>query len=64
MERLARRPNRPLLQTADRAEIVRKLFCEREPLYQEAAHFTVDTSALNHEQVAHKIRVVLAQRSE
>jgi len=59
-ERLARRSNRPLLETEDPAQTVEELLREREPLYQEAADFTIDTSSLNHEQVAQSIQDVFA----
>jgi shikimate kinase len=60
LARLGRRPSRPLLQTENPAETMQSLLREREPFYQEAADFTVDTSALSHEQVAQSIRDVLA----
>ncbi len=34
---------RPLLQVKDPLKRLRELFAERDPLYREAAHFTVDT---------------------
>lgn len=60
LKRLARRSHRPLLQTENRVETVQTLLLEREPLYQEAADFTVDTSALSHDQVAQSIEDSLA----
>ena len=60
LERLARRSNRPLLQTENPAETMRTLLREREPFYRKAADFTIDTSWLNHDQVAQSIRDVLA----
>ena len=60
LERLGRRSGRPLLQTENPAETMQALLREREPFYQEAADFTVDTSALSHDQVAQSIRDVLA----
>jgi len=60
LKRLARRSHRPLLQTENRVERVQTLLLEREPLYQEAADFTVDTSALSHDQVAQSIEDSLA----
>ena len=35
--------NRPLLQVEDPMQRLRELFAVRDPLYQEAAHFTVET---------------------
>jgi shikimate kinase len=43
---------RPLLQTADPAETVRQMLAERRPLYQQVAHFSIDTSHLDHAEVA------------
>ena len=34
---------RPLLQVQDPLKRLRELFAERDPLYRETAHFTVDT---------------------
>jgi shikimate kinase len=60
LERLGRRSNRPLLQTENPAETVEKLLQEREPLYQEAADLTIDTTALSHDEVARSIQESLA----
>jgi shikimate kinase len=60
LERLGRRPNRPLLQTENPAETVEKLLEEREPLYQKAADLTIDTTALSHDEVARSIQESLA----
>jgi shikimate kinase len=60
LERLGRRSNRPLLQTENPAETMQTLLREREPFYQQAADFMVDTSSLSHDQVAQSIRDVLA----
>ena len=60
LERLARRSHRPLLETGDRAATVKTLLRERQPLYEQAADFMVDTSSLNHDQVAQSIQESLA----
>ncbi|MEO5719737.1 MAG: shikimate kinase [Chthoniobacterales bacterium] len=60
LERLARRSDRPLLQTVDRAGTVEELLRTRAPLYQEAADFTIDTSGLSHDQVATRIEETIA----
>lgn len=60
LRRLKRRPDRPLLQTPNPAETAETLLRAREPLYQQAADFIIDTSALNHEQVAQSIQDALA----
>jgi shikimate kinase len=60
LERLARRSHRPLLETENRAATVQTLLRERQPLYEQAADFTVDTSSLSHDQVAQSIQDSLA----
>ena len=54
-ERAARRDHRPLLQKEDPRAIFSKLFREREPLYAAAADIRVDTSRINHDEVAETI---------
>ncbi len=54
-ERLARRKDRPLLQTPDPAATIERLLGERKPLYGAASDFAIDTSGLDHEQVAQAI---------
>ena len=54
-ERLARRKDRPLLQTPDPAATIERLLGERKPLYAAASDFTIDTSGLDHEQVTQAI---------
>ena len=60
LERLARRSHRPLLETENRAETVKTLLREREPLYKQAADLMVDTSSLSHDKVAQSIQNSLA----
>lgn len=59
-KRLARRSDRPLLQTENPAETIELLLREREPFYQCAADLTIDTSSLTHDEVAASIRQSLA----
>ncbi len=59
-ERLARRKNRPLLQTPDLAATIAQLFADREQFYQDAVDLTVETSELDHAQVAQEIRRAIA----
>ena len=54
-ERAARRDHRPLLQKENPRVIFSKLFREREPLYASAADIRIDTSRLNHDEVAETI---------
>lgn len=61
-ERLSRRKNRPLLQTPDPAATIARLLTERQILYAGAADLTIDTSALDHQQVAHAIFEALRER--
>jgi len=60
LRRLARRSHRPLLETEDRAATVQTLLRERQPLYEQTADITVDTSSLSHDQVAQSIQDSLA----
>ncbi|MEO6871147.1 MAG: shikimate kinase, partial [Chthoniobacterales bacterium] len=55
-KRLARRADRPLLQTPDPAATIAQLLAERQRFYAEAADFAIDTSRLDHGQVAKAIR--------
>lgn len=48
--------NRPLLQVANRAEKMREIFQQREPLYREIAHLTIDTGAQSMSDIVHTIR--------
>jgi shikimate kinase len=54
-ERISRRDTRPLLKTANPRETLAELWRVREPLYREAADFTLDTSRLRHREVADAI---------
>ncbi len=60
LKRLARRSHRPLLETENRAETVQTLLRERQPLYEQAANITIDTTSLSHDQVAQSIQDSLA----
>lgn len=42
--RLSRDTARPMLQVADPRQRLRELFAQRDPLYRECAHFSVDTA--------------------
>ncbi len=55
LERVSRNDKRPLLKDADPAARIRELLAARAPLYQAAAHFTVDTSLRSHDEVASAI---------
>jgi shikimate kinase len=46
LERLSRCGHRPLLQQADRGDVLRRLATEREPLYQEVADLAFDTDGM------------------
>lgn len=54
-ERASRRNTRPLLQNENPRAVYAELFQKRAPLYQAAANFEVDTSSLDHDQVAEMI---------
>jgi len=49
--RVGRDRNRPLLQTSDPRARIAALLKEREPLYEEVAHLTLDTGAMPAQQV-------------
>lgn len=48
--------NRPLLKAADRAQTLRNLMLQREPLYREIADLVVDTGKLNLAEIVNTIR--------
>jgi shikimate kinase len=54
-ERAARRDHRPLLQKENPRAVFSRLFEEREPLYAAAADIRIDTSRMNHDEVAETI---------
>lgn len=56
VERLARRSDRPLLQTADPRATIAQLLADRQKFYENAAQVTIDTSELDHLQVAEAIK--------
>lgn len=61
LERLGRRTDRPLLQTANPAATVAELLRRRAPLYEAEADFTIDTTGLSHDEVAAKIEESIAR---
>lgn len=60
-ERASRRNTRPLLQNENPRAIYSELFRQRVPLYKAAADFEVDTSNLDHDQVA---EIILTKMEE
>jgi len=52
---------RPLLQTADPQARLADLFQQRDPLYREVAHITVDTSRQSVQSLVHQLEQKLAQ---
>lgn len=60
-ERVSRRATRPLLQTKNPRATFSEMLRQREPLYHDAADFTVDTSLLNHDEIA---QLILTQVEE
>ena len=54
-ERVRRNTKRPLLQTADPKGTLGKLLGDRRPLYDDAAHWSLDTTKLTHEAAMHEI---------
>jgi len=53
--RVSRNSERPLLQVEDPRKRVLDLMAARQPLYESAAHFKVDSTRLRHEDVTAKI---------
>jgi shikimate kinase len=53
--RVSRNSDRPLLQVEDPRKRVLDMMAERQPLYESAAHFHVDSTRLRHEDVTEKI---------
>lgn len=62
MKRLARDRSRPLLQRADREQVLRDLAQAREPLYREVADLTMDTDGLTAVDAATRLALQLANR--
>ena len=62
MKRLARDRSRPLLQRADREQVLRDLAQAREPLYREVADLTMDTDGLTAVDAATRLALQLASR--
>ena len=56
-ERVSRNTKRPLLQTANPRETISHLLAQRNPLYQAAAQFTLDTSTFSHADIADTLLV-------
>lgn len=54
-ERVRRNTKRPLLQTEDPKGTLCQLLEERQPLYEKAAHWTLDTTKLTHENAVNEI---------
>jgi shikimate kinase len=54
-ERASRRNTRPLLQNDNPRAVFSELLRKRSPLYKAAADFEIDTSKLNHDEVAETI---------
>jgi len=57
--RLSRDTSRPLLQVADPRQRLRELFAERDPLYRETAHVTIDTARRSAATIVHLVAMQL-----
>jgi shikimate kinase len=64
MERTGKDKNRPLLQTDDPLAKIKELIGIREPLYQETAHLTVDTSRRSPRYVVSEIMTLLQAQNK
>ena len=62
-ERTRHDASRPLLATPDPRARLQSLLAEREPLYREAAHVTVDTGSLGTQTVVKRILAALASHA-
>ena len=51
-ERVSRNDRRPLLQNDNPKQTIARLLDRRIPIYGKAAHFTIDTSRLSHDEIA------------
>ena len=63
-ERASRRNTRPLLQNDDPRTAFSELYRQRIPLYRAAAEFEIDTSNLDHDQVAEIILSKIEESAE
>ena len=59
LHRLVDQSDRPLLQTESRGAKIEALLRKREPLYEQAADFTVESSSLTPDEVAERIHKTL-----
>ncbi|WP_119343769.1 shikimate kinase AroK [Facilibium subflavum] len=63
LERTAKDKKRPLLQVDDKEAQLKKLLAEREPLYQEIADITIETSETTVRNVVQKITNLLMEEA-
>ena len=61
-QRVSRNDKRPLLQTEDPRATIAQLLAARRPLYESTAEFTVDTSAMSHDEAADAV-IAAARRA-
>ena len=62
LKRLGRCTNRPLLQRADREQVLHDMAVTREPLYREVADLTLDTVGLTPPEATARLTQLLAHR--
>ena len=62
LKRLHRDRSRPLLQRADREQVLRDLALQREPLYREVSDLVMDTDGLTASEAASRLCLELAGR--
>ena len=62
LKRLGRCTNRPLLQRADREQVLQDMAVTREPLYREVADLTLDTVGLTPPEATARLTQLLAHR--
>ena len=55
LHRLRNDKVRPLLQVANPGQRLRELFAQRDPLYAQTAHYTIDSARLSASQLVHRV---------
>lgn len=62
LKRLEKDQNRPLLQVEDRKQKITEMLAIRNPVYEEAADYRIETDQLGYEEIAVKIQNMLGEK--
>lgn len=62
LKRLEKDQNRPLLQVEDRKQKITEMLAVRNPVYEEAADYLIETDQLGYEEIAVKIQNMLGEK--